>query len=509
MSRRKVDLSRREFLQRMATGVMGTALGHALPVGAKAQPNKLNVLFFAVDDLSSRLGCYGHPIVQSPNIDRIAARGVRFVHAYCQYPLCNPSRTSLLTGRYPTTTQVMDNLRYFRDTFPDWVTLPQHFRDSGYVTARTGKIFHGGIDDEKSWIEGSEPRVPRKPRTPLALPLAAGAPLARVPGQIQYRTTSDRWLAVEGDGQDQPDYRTASRAIQLLEKYKDQPFFIAVGFVKPHSPLIAPKRFFDLYDPAKIPLPPDFAPKPTVGPGVPEEALSPNGDLFVAPHQLRSRWGFVVSLRIRPAMADNWCGVLGELERLNLHNNTVIVLFGDHGYHLGEKGKWSKHGSLYEVTARVPLLIAAPGVQGKGKACARTVELLDIYPTLAELCGLPPIKSGVPQGLEGQSFVPLLNNPQAQWNHPAYTVATRGPALIAGVARGGLEFERQLVRGFGRSVRIEQYRYTEWDREGKKAELYDHQADPNEMHNLAGEPGHATMVKELRELLRAGLPAAL
>jgi len=488
MSKRNGNVSRREFLQRIGASIAGMipafagtglplrkqGLAGAQPAWAEAQPpRKWNVLFLAVDDLSSRLGCYGHPIVQSPHIDRVAARGVRFDQAYCQYPLCNPSRTSLLTGRYPTTTQVMDNLRYFRDTFPDWVTLPQHFRASGYVTARTGKIFHGGIDDEKSWVEGSEPRVPRKQRTPAQ--------------QEQYRTTSDRWLAVEGEGQDQPDYRTASRAIELLEKYKDQPFFIAVGFVKPHSPLVAPKKFFDLYDPAKIPLPGDFTSKPTVGPGVPEEALASNGDLFIArdatPEEARR---MIAAYFACVSFMDAQVGrVLGALERLNLHNNTVIVLFGDHGYHLGEKGKWSKHGSLYEVTARVPLLVAAPGVKGNGQASAGTVELLDIYPTLAELCGLP-----IPQGLEGQSFVLLLNSPQAQWNDHAYTVATRGKI-------------------FGRSVRTEQYRYTEWDQQGKKAELYNHQTDSHEMHNLAGEPGYATVVEKLRQLLRAGLPAAL
>ncbi len=436
----------------------------AVPLCAQTSQKKMNVLFIAVDDLRPELGCYGNAMVKTPNVDRLAARGVRFDRAYCQFPLCNPSRTSLLTGRYPTTTMVMDNLKYFRDLLPDVVSLPEHFRANGYVTARTGKIYHGGIDDEKSWDEGAEPRRPPAPRTPQ-----------------QYRQQSDRWVAAESE-ENQGDYRTATRAIELLEKYKDKPFFIAVGFVKPHSPLIAPKKFFDWYDPAKIPLSPDFAPRPTVGENVPKEALPPqNSDLFIgrdatpqeAKEMIRAYYACV-------SFMDAQVGrVLDALERLKLRDNTVIVFFGDHGYHLGEKGKWSKHSSLYEVATRVPLLIAAPNAPGNGKVSPRTAEFVDLYPTLVELCGLP-----MPKGLEGQSLAPLLKNPSATWEHPAYTFARRGNVV-------------------GRTVRTERYHYTEWDDEGKKAELYDHQTDPYEMRNLANDPQHAKTVEEMRRLLRA------
>lgn len=452
---------RRSFLASLAIG----------PAAFAAAPTRLNVLLFAVDDLRPELGCYGNSLIHTPNIDRLARRGVRFERAYCQYPLCNPSRTSLLTGRYPTTVRVLDNNRYFRNEFPDLMTLPQLFRRNGYVTARAGKIYHGVIDDATSWDEGGEPVLRRQP--PSAEERARQA------------RNSDRWEAVDGEGENQPDFRTATRAIELLEKYKDRPFFLGVGFVKPHSPLVAPRKYFELYDPARIPLPADFAPRPTLPPGVPASALPPrNGDLFIgrdatpeaAREMIRAYYACV-------SFMDAQVGrVLDRLEALGLAERTVIVLFGDHGYHLGEKGKWSKHNSLYEVATRVPLIIAAPGVARANAACSRTVELVDLYPTLAELCGLKP-----PDGLEGQSLAPLLRNPGAPWNHPAYTVTLRGSI-------------------FGRTVRTERYRYTEWDPEGTQAELYDYRDDPGERRNLAGEASYAAVRRQMRELLRK-LPA--
>ncbi len=460
-------MARRSFLRTAGAAAAGAIAGGAAPYGAPTQARRPNVLFIAVDDLRPALGCYGNSLVHSPNIDALARRGVRFERACCQYPLCNPSRTSLLSGRYPTTTGVVDNLRNFRAEFPDMVTLPQLFRANGYVTARTGKIFHGGIDDPEAWTEGGEPPQPRRPRTPDEA--------------VKYRETSDRWVAVEGAGHDLPDYRTASRALELAEKYKDRPLFLAVGFVKPHSAPIAPKQYFDLYDSARLPLPVDFAPRPTVGPGVPDVALpARNGDLFVgrdaepnaAREMIRAYYACV-------SWMDAQVGrVLDGLGRLKLLDNTAVVLFGDHGYHLGEKGKWSKHGSLYEVAARVPLLISHHGFGSNGQTCGRTVELVDLYPTVAELGGL-----ALPKGLEGQSLVPLLKDPKARWEHPAYTMAQRGNRL-------------------GVSVRTERFRYTQWDEAGEKAELYDHDADPHELRNLAGDPKNAATVKTLAALFR-------
>jgi arylsulfatase A-like enzyme len=430
-------------------------------VGDAADAPKYNVLFLAVDDLRPELGCYGNRLVQTPQIDALASTGVRFERAYCQFPLCNPSRTSMLTGRHPTTTGVLDNTLYFRNAHPEWVSLPQHFQASGYVTARTGKIFHGGIDDTAAWTIGGEERRAAKTRPK------------------QNPANSDRIVKLEGDGEMHGDYRTATRAVELLEELQAKPFFLAVGFTKPHSPPTAPARLFELYDPAKSPLPPDFAALPTVPAGFPEASVPPrSGDLFIgreasaqAAREMIS--AYYASLTFTDVQVGR---VLAALDRLKLRDRTIIVLFGDHGYHLGEKGKWSKHGSLFEVAARVPLIVCLPGAAA-GKSSPRTVQLLDVYPTLVELCGLPAMS-----GLEGQSVAPLLKDPQAAWPHPAYIVCKSGPA-------------------FGRSVRTERWRYSDWDEGAAGAVLFDEVADPHETKNLAGDPAFQETVAELKALL--------
>src|SRR5687767_12001111 len=235
---------------------------------AWAQAPKLNVLFLMSDDMRPDLGCYGHEVVKSPSIDALAQAGVRFERAYCQYPLCNPSRTSMLTGRHPTTTGVLDNRTWFGAAHPDWVSLPKHFKKSGYVSLRTGKIFHGGIDDADAWTEGGEPRK------------FDGAVTPKTPAKDRAKQ-SDRIVTLDGAGESHNDFRTADRAIAFLKKYKDTPFFLACGFTKPHSPPTAPRKFLDLYDAAKVQLPKDFAPNPTVPDGFPQRCLTPNGDLFI------------------------------------------------------------------------------------------------------------------------------------------------------------------------------------------------------------------------------------
>ncbi len=240
---------------------------------ATVQAPKYNVLFISSDDLRPALGSYGNSIIKTPNIDRLAARGTRFDHAYAQYPLCNPSRASLLTGRYPTQTGVLDNNTYFRRKHPDFVTLPQYFKTHGYAALRSGKIFHGGIDDQISWTEGGEPTDPaitergtnrNAPRVATDPDEVEGlaAQAARPTTGGGHGSASDRIIVLDGDGATHGDYKAATRAINYLESYKDRPFFLALGFVKPHSPPAAPKKFFDLYDPARIPLPPDFAVRP-------------------------------------------------------------------------------------------------------------------------------------------------------------------------------------------------------------------------------------------------------
>jgi arylsulfatase A-like enzyme len=332
------------------------------------EAKKLNVLFIFVDDLRPELGCYGNPHVKTPNIDALAKSGVRFERAYCQFPLCNPSRTSLLTGRHPTTTGVMDNVTWFGAAHPDWVSLPKHFKANGYVALRTGKIFHGGIDDADAWTEGGEKRD------------FEGAKRT-VPPQPNAAQQSDRQVILEGEGEKHGDFKTAEKAIEMLRRHKDEPFFLACGFTKPHSPPTAPQRFFDLYDPAKVPLPIDFAAKPTAPDGFPQASIpARNGDLFVnreatenaAREMIRAYWASLT-------WTDHKVGrVLAELDKQGLRDKTLIVFWGDHGYHLGEKGKWSKHGSLFEIGTRVPLIVALPGAAGNGQSSPRGVASLDL-----------------------------------------------------------------------------------------------------------------------------------
>lgn len=464
--------------------LMPMRVGSVPVMPAKA---KYNVLFIISDDLRPTLGCYGNTIIKTPNIDSLAAHGVRFDHAYAQYPLCNPSRTSLLTGRYPTQTGVLDNNVYFRIKHPDYITLPQYFKANGYASLRTGKVFHGGIDDMVSWTEGGEPTNPAITDRGTARPAAAAErdpddasnTASRSAAGAARASASDRIVVLEGDGESYGDYKTASRAVQYLEKYKDQPFFLSVGFVKPHSPPTAPKKFFDLYDPAKIPLPPDFATRPTKPPGFPEISIPKrNADLFIgrdaSPTEARE---MIRAYYASVSFVDEQVGrVLNTLDRLKLRDNTIIVFWGDHGYHLGEKGKWSKANSLFEVGLRVPLIISLPGA--KAEVSERPVQLLDMYPTLAELCGLRR-----PVDNEGHSLVSLLRNPQAKWSYPAYSVTL---------------FQGKL----GKSVRTGDWHYVEWDDGREGAMLFDQSKDSLELRNLAADPAYAKTVQEMKRLLK-------
>ena len=448
------------------------------PVAAQKKPKtRYNVLFLISDDLRPELGTYGNPLIKTPNIDKIAANGTRFDRAYAQYSLCNPSRSSFLTGHYPTQTGIMNNNDYFRVNHPGYVTLPQYFKINGYVTLRAGKIFHGGIDDQISWTEGGEPTDPAITER--------GKPGVTAPRQSTLETgaggrqkQSDRIVVLDGEGETHGDYKTATRAISFLEKYKNEPFFLAVGFVKPHSPPTAPKKFFDLYDPNKVPLPVDYAVRPKAPPGLPDISIPPrNADLFIgrdsspkeAREMIRAYWASV-------SFMDAQVGrVVDALERLGLKSKTIVVFFGDHGYHLGEKGKWSKAYSLYEVGIRVPLIIAIPNA--KARSSMRVVELLDLYPTLADLCDLPQ-----PSDIEGRSVARLINSPKIKWPFPAYSMT-------------------QYQSKIGKSVRTEKWHYVEWEDGKDGAMLFDSVNDPHELRNLATLPKFSQVVKKMKELL--------
>lgn len=490
--------SRREFLSTVAGAAAAAALPGRLFAAPSKSARKPNVLFLMADDMRVELGCYGSMFhAKTPNLDALAKSGVRFDRNYCQFPLCNPSRSSLLTGRNPTKTGVLGNRTAFRDLHPDWTSLPQLFRQNGYVAVRAGKIFHGGIDDPKAWDDaggwtsadegGAESHnvghtmdLSRIAAT-NSTPINTNAPLSEGLRRAQY---SDRIVVLDGNGEGHGDYHTADRTIENLRKYKDQPFFIACGFVKPHSPPTAPQRFFNWYDPAKIELTPDFAAWPTVPPGFPTAAIRKrNADLFIGRPASEVEAREVIRAYIASISWTDWNigRVLTELDRLGLRENTIVVFVVDHGYQLGEKGKWSKAGSLFEMGTRVPLIISAPGMKGNGQTCPRIVQSLDLYPTLTELCGLP-----APRELEGASIAPLLKAPSAKWDKPAFSIWSEDGKTIHGTA-----------------VRTEQWRYAEYGPDGQGgAMLLDPKADPLELKNLANDPQYKSVCHELSVLTR-------
>jgi len=467
------EILRREFLRLGAAGAMGGLPLRALHAAAGSSEPRLNVLFITVDDWRNEAGCYGVPEIHTPNIDRLAARGMRFDRAYCQFSICNPSRTSLLTGLRPDTTRVLDNTVHFRKVLPDVVTLPQLFRQNGWYTASYGKTFHvfGGADSQDVvGVNAGQSFDEAEIFKPTARG-QQGEGRNLTGGEVRWCS----WKAAEGDDEDQPDGQNARAAVRFLEQRRDRPFFLALGFHKPHDPFIAPKKYFDLYPVDSIKLPQD-----------------PSGRAPDLPHAIGSGWRtafdrftdrerreFKRAYYAGTSFMDAQLGkVLDALDSFQLWDKTIVVMLGDHGYHLGERGWWNKN-TLFDLSARSPLLVWAPGMKAAGRPCTRLVEFVDLYPTLAELGGLRP-----PANLEGRSFVPLLADPQRLWKQVAYTQVGRG--------RGAQ----------GRSVRTDRWRYTEWAEGREGIELYDQVRDPSEWHNLARDPGHAAVAKELSALLK-------
>jgi iduronate 2-sulfatase len=447
---------------------------------AAAAARKLNVLFIAVDDMNNDLGCYGHPFVKSPNIDRLAKRGVKFERAYCQFPLCSPSRSSLLTGLRPGTTRVFNLTYHFRAGLPDVVTLPQLFKNDGYYTARVGKIYHygnpgdigtSGLDDPPSWNHFVNPAG--RDKTVLESDIINYTPKRGLGSAMCF--LSDK----KGKDEEHTDGKVALETIRLLEQHKDKPFFVAAGFYKPHTPYVAPEKYFDLYPMDKIQLPGLSSDFQTSVPNPALASTAPWPYFGITMDQGREcKQAYYAAISFVDAQIGK---LLDTLDRLKLWDDTVVVFWSDHGYHLGEHGLWMKQ-SLFEESARVPLIIIAPGAKGNGKPCPRTVEFVDLYPTLADLAGLTP-----PKNLEGASLKALLENPEAAWHRAAFTQVQRS--------------------GFpGYSVRTERWRYTEWDDGKQGAQLYDHDIDPHELHNLARDPMFAKVAEEMRVLVRKNWP---
>lgn len=489
--------SRRLFLKSTTGGLLAAALGSRIVRAAssttashtvsdnalasnkqrqtsprRASSRPLNVLFIMADDMNTDLACYGNPIVKSPNLDRLARRGVRFDRTYCQFPICNPSRTSMLSGRRPETTKVFGNPAPYRPRYAlgnDVDFLPESFHRHGYFTARVGKIAHDEYANEIKW-DISETAVLHP--TPLNDPLKIG---------LHYVATNDTNIDEVNDA------RTARRVVQLLEeasKNKDKPFFVGAGFHKPHLPLIAPPQFFALYPPEKIKLPRELGEPIDDRKDIPDIALKTYSPATRAADERMTddeRRRVIAAYYACISYVDAQIGLLLDtLERLKLTDNTIVVFLADHGFLHAEHGLWRKL-SLFEESARVPLIVSAPG-RRRGATSTRLVESVDMYPTLAELCGLP-----APEGMEGTSLVPLLDEPDRLWKQAAFTMTK-----IAG-------------NTFGHSVRTERYRYNEWG-EGKEQalELYDHANDGREYTNLANDPKHAATLAEMQRLMRDG-----
>jgi iduronate 2-sulfatase len=455
------------------------SLGLAALASAQA-PKRPNILFLAVDDLRPELGCYGFSGVKSPNIDRLAKQGVLFTRAYCQQAVCSPSRTSVLTGARPDTTKVWDLVTHFRDAMPNVVTLPEHFKKNGYFVQGLGKIFHPGYDDKQSWsVPWQTPKAPTYART---YKVEATSPQAKDGPPVESADVPDNFYK---------DGMVADLAVDLLKqmKSKTEPFFLAVGFAKPHLPFVAPKKYWDLYDPAKIPL----AANPYRPDGAPDYALAASGELrnyAGMPAQgpvdekiaRELKHGYYASISYTDAQIGK---VLDELDRQGLTQNTVIVLWGDHGWKLGEHGEWAKHSNA-ENDTNVTLMFAAPGLKTAGSKSSALVEFVDIYPTLANLAGLP-----LPAHLEGTSLKPLLEDPKRKGKPAAFSQYPRGKKIM------------------GYSMRTERYRLTVWlDREDHTkvldTELYDHSKDPQENVNIAKVSANADLLKGLMEQWKIG-----
>lgn len=474
-----MKIDRRRFLKMMMSGAVVPSLtgaGCARMLPGMDQQKKYNVLFLALDDMNDWVGCLGgHPQAKTPNIDRLAGKGVLFEQAYCAAPLCSPSRTSLMTGLHPSTSGIYDNKGWFRDhpTYKDRVTLPQYFRRHGYTALAGGKIYHlpdGKMSDPASWDE----RYSKRMGTPSPPPEKRYQH-----GLYDYFSHNKilQWLVdwgpIDEADEETDDWRTADLAAKFLQQDHDKPFFLGCGMMRPHLPWYAPKKYFDMHPLEDIVLPPyrsdDLDDVPAMGrrmAGIEFDIIREHG-----------KWkegvqGYLAASSFADACAGH---VLSALEKSRYRDNTIVVLWGDHGYALGEKNHWTK-SALWEETTRTPLVIYAPGMSKKGGRCKRPVSLVDLYPTLIDLCGLP-----ARDGLDGRSLAPLVRNPEVEWPYPV--LVTHSPFWF----------------GANHAVHSQRYHYIHYGDGGE--ELYDNEADPYGWKNLADDPVHAAAKKELKKWL--------
>jgi arylsulfatase A-like enzyme len=474
------------------------AFGCLVPTlqAADAAAPKLNVLLIAVDDLRPQLGCYGDTVVKTPNIDRLASRGVVFSRAYCQQALCSPSRISLLSGRYPGTTKIFQIGPPLRSTMPDIITMPQHFKNNGHFARSIGKVYHVGIDDPTSWsvesVQGKKPRWGPQGQAMIAK--------ARADAKAAGKTLPEKGegaLGYAGPAFESPDVgdddlvdgdicRLGVAALGDLAAKPDQPFFLAVGFHNPHVPWIAPKKYWDLYRSADLKLPennfpPRDAPKYAAASGADFYwyATVPKDRIITPEFGRDCLHGYLASISYVDALVGR---LVAALEEKKLADRTVIVLWGDHGYYMGEHSWWGGKHNNYEGATHAPLIVSVPGAKAAGKKANGLVEFVDIYPTLAEVCALP-----APQGTQGHSFSALLNDASGPGKEAAYSWYPKGGKM-------------------GRTVRTDRWRYVEWTdpKSGTvvDVELYDESADPQENQNISGRPEHKELLGKLHELLQ-------
>ncbi|MBN1853713.1 MAG: sulfatase [Pirellulales bacterium] len=468
-------------------GCYVTALFVGQPDCCLAAPDsRPNVLFIISDDLNNAIGCYGHPLVKTPNIDRLAERGIRFEHAYCQFPLCGPSRNSMLTGLYPNSTGILANGQIFRQTVPQHFSLPQAFRNAGYFAGRIGKLYHynvprsigtNGHDDPGSWELELNPagcdRLLEEPDIFSLQPGSFGGTLSWYASPRGDHLHTDGLLA-----------KDAEWVLERCARAEERPFFLAVGFYRPHTPYVAPKTYFEGYSPDQIPLVQGIEEDQKDLPALALASHKKEHELLNDTLRRQAIQAYFASITFMDAQVGH---VLDALDRLGLADNTIVVFTSDHGYHLGEHGLWQKM-SLFEESARVPLLIVAPGVRHKGDVAKTPVGLIDLYPTLVELCGIDP-----PGNLQGQSLVPILADPSLPGRGWALSQVTRGA---------------RARRTFGFTLRTPRWRYTEWDQGNQGRELYDHDTDPLEQTNLADDPSQADRLEDLADRLHTAVDAS-
>ena len=491
-------VNRRDFLCMAAGGVALSVLRPAISLAQNRQGGrrKMNVLFIAVDDLRPQLGCYGQKQIISPNIDRLAARGLLFERTYCQQAVCAPSRASVLSGVRPDTSRIYDLNTPLRKAMPDVLSLPQHFKNNGYESISIGKIYHHPKDDRQGWTvepyrAGTFPEGAWKGRGYLTKEaFAQMEKYNKANPKMQGRGPAFEAADVADNAY--PDGCNTDYALKELSRLKDKPFFLAMGFYKPHLPFNSPKKYWEMYKPEDIKL----ADNPFIPKNAPTYATTNWGELRnyydipkkgPCPDELSRQLihGYYACISYIDAQIGR---LLDELDRLKLSDKTVIILWGDHGWKLGEHAGWCKHTN-FERDTHVPMILHVPGMKTAGKRTRALTEYVDIYPTLCHACGLK-----IPGHLEGRSMMPLLDDPERAWKKAAFSQYPRGKIM-------------------GYTMRTKRFRYTEWQdrRTGDvmARELYDHEKDPHENSNVADEREYGPDVKRLSEMVKQGWRRAL